>query len=52
MKDGNTYNWVEVQDDALAQALALAQDAYDVATDHKRRIFITQPVPPYDEGDL
>lgn len=52
LKDNGVYTWVEIQDDALAQALALAQDAYDIATDHKRRIFIVEPVPPYDEGDL
>ena len=51
MKDGNNYVWVQLSDSDIAAALAVAQEAQDTA-DHKRRVFITQPVPPYDEGDL
>jgi hypothetical protein len=48
--DGTGYVWQEA-DTATAAALALAQDAFDLA-DHKRRVFLTEPVPPYDTGDL
>ena len=51
MKDGNNYVWVQLSDSDIAAALAAAQTAQDTA-DHKRRVFITQPVPPYDVGDL
>jgi len=45
------YQWVAVQDSDVTRALELASEAKDTA-DGKRRVFITQPVPPYDAGDL
>lgn len=45
------YKWLEVLDNAIAEALALANSAQDTA-DSKRRVFVAQPVPPYDNGDL
>lgn len=45
------YQWVLVEDTAVAKALAAAAQAQDTA-DGKRRVFVTQPVPPYDVGDL
>jgi len=48
--DGTTYVW-DVTNDSTAQALSLAQDAFDLA-DGKRRVFVVQPTPPYDAGDL
>lgn len=45
------YMWKEIVDKDLKQALALANAAQDTA-DSKRRIFIEQPSPPYDNGDL
>lgn len=50
-KDGTTYKWVEVRDSGVTEALAAAAAAQDTA-DGKRRVFIAQPVPPYDTGDL
>ena len=49
----NQYYWQELQDDATARALALAQEAKDVA-DSKRRVFYRQPYDSeaYDPGDL
>ena len=47
----NTYGWVRVTDDAVTEALALANAAKDTA-DSKRRVFLLQPEPPYDNGDL
>lgn len=51
MKDGNNYIWTKISDSDIEAALSEAQDAWDLA-DNKRRVFITQPVPPYDIGDL
>lgn len=50
-KDSSTYKWVEVRDSGVTEALAAAAAAQDTA-DGKRRVFIAQPVPPYDVGDL
>ena len=50
MSDG-VYEWTEVKDSAVAEALALANSAQDTA-DSKRRVFVAQPTPPYDNGDL
>lgn len=49
--EDDTYSWVEISDSTVIDALAKATQAYDLA-DGKRRIFITQPIPPYDAGDL
>lgn len=46
-----TYVWQQLSDDETAKALALAQDALELATD-KRRIFTSTPYTPYDVGDL
>lgn len=48
--DGGYY-WNTITDDAITKALAAAQKAQDTA-DGKRRIFTSQPTPPYDKGDL
>lgn len=45
------YMWKEIVDKDLKKALALANAAQDTA-DSKRRIFLEQPSPPYDNGDL
>ena len=55
-EDDNTYKWVEIHDDAVSEALRIANEAKDTA-DSKRRVFLTDaqhphPNPPYDEGDL
>lgn len=50
-KSGSTYVWSQLSDSGVAEALAAASKAQDTA-DGKRRIFVTTPYPPYDEGDL
>lgn len=45
------YTWVQLLDNDVAEALALANSAQDTA-DSKRRVFVVQPIPPYDNGDL
>jgi phage-related protein len=47
----NEYSWLELADSDVAEALALANAAQDTA-DSKRRVFLTSPIPPYDNGDL
>ena len=44
------YKWV-LTDQDVASVLAIANAAQDTA-DSKRRVFVEQPVPPYDNGDL
>lgn len=49
--DGNNYVWQVITDTDITKALQAAKDAQDTA-DGKRRVFVTQPTPPYDKGDL
>lgn len=49
--EGDVYSWEQVQDKDTAEALAKANAASDTA-DSKRRVFMEQPFPPYDNGDL
>ena len=51
MKNGTAWEWVLLKDTDITKAMQEAQDAKDLA-DGKRRTFVTQPVPPYDVGDL
>ena len=46
-----TYEWIEIQDADALRALQAAATAQDTA-DHKRRVFVTTPAPPYEIGDL
>lgn len=46
-----TYEWSKIIDADVVKALAVANAAQDTA-DKKRQIFIEQPTPPYDVGDL
>ena len=45
------YEWLRITDTDVVKALADAAKAQDTA-DHKRRVFLVQPTPPYDAGDL
>lgn len=47
----NSYQWILVEDAEVTKALADAAKAQDTA-DSKRRVFTSQPKPPYDVGDL
>lgn len=49
--ENNTYAWGRIKDSDLTEALSLANAASDTA-DSKRRVFVAQPAPPYDNGDL
>ena len=51
MMDGNSYVWKEITDTDIQAAMDAANKAQDTA-DNKRRVFFSQPVPPYDAGDL
>ena len=48
---GGVYSWTQLQDKDIASAMSQASTAKDTA-DGKRRVFTTQPTPPYDKGDL
>lgn len=47
----NAYEWTRITDNDIVKALAMAAAAQDTA-DSKRRVFVENPVPPYDSGDL
>lgn len=49
--ENNEYKWIKLDDDDLSNVLAIASHAQDTA-DSKRRVFVEEPVPPYDVGDL
>lgn len=49
--ENNSYNWSKIVDADVVKALAVANAAQDTA-DKKRQVFISQPLPPYDVGDL
>ena len=51
LKQDDAYGWEQIEDSDVTKALADSQDALDLA-DSKRRVFIAQPTPPYDIGDL
>lgn len=50
-KESNTYKWIQIEDADAIKALADAAKAQTTA-DTKRRVFVSQPTPPYDIGDL
>lgn len=45
------YSWVQLLDNDVAEAMAIANAAKDTA-DSKRRVFTATPYTPYDNGDL
>lgn len=46
-----SFFWTQITDEAIAKALAAAQEAQNTAN-NKRRIFTDTPTTPYDIGDL
>ena len=50
-KDGSTYKWIIITDTELTKALEDSSQALKDAKS-KRRIFGSQPVPPYDVNDV
>jgi len=50
-KIDDVYQWQLVTDSEAARAIQIAQDAAELAG-VKKRVFTTQPTPPYDVGDL
>ena len=48
---GGTYSWAEITNQIAIDAASAAARAQDTA-DGKRRVFVAQPTPPYDIGDL
>lgn len=49
--DAEGYGWLRITDTDAQAAYMQALNAYDLA-DNKRRVFVSTPVLPYDEGDL
>ncbi|AGR47009.1 tail fiber protein [Bacillus phage Shanette] len=51
LKNGLIYAWAKITDSDVTEAIQKAAKAQDTA-DGKRRVFVVQPIPPYDVGDL
>lgn len=51
VKSNGSWGWSLIQDSDISMAIATANNALELAG-NKRRIFVSQPVPPYDMGDL
>ena len=51
-ENNGTYSWEETANNFLAEILAIANNAKDTADDKKTIFVETEPVPPYDSGDL
>ena len=51
LKEGDEYKWGEIADTATKEALKLAGEAKSTAAS-KRRVFVVEPTPPYEVGDL
>jgi hypothetical protein len=51
LKTGIIYAWAKITDSDVTEAIQKAAKAQDTA-DGKRRVFVVQPIPPYDVGDL
>lgn len=49
--ENSAWMWKEITDTATVQALVAAGNAQESA-DGKMRVFTSQPIPPYDLGDL
>ena len=49
--ENSTYSWLKLTDSDVTEALAIANSAKDTA-DSKRRVFLEQPEPPYENGDM
>lgn len=49
--ENDTYYWNKIIDKDVIESMALASSAKDTA-DSKRQVFVSQPVVPYDTGDL
>lgn len=49
--ENSKYLWKPIEDQVITDALNTSKLALDTA-DGKRRTFVTQPIPPYDEGDI
>lgn len=45
------YSWEKITDKDVIESLAIANAAKDTA-DKKRQVFVDEPIPPYDIGDL
>lgn len=50
-ENAGIFRWEILKDKDIANAMKSANEAKDVA-DGKRRTFISEPVPPYDIGDM
>lgn len=43
--------WIQNTDTSLIQAMALTNVELDTTTDNERKVYFSQPIPPYSSGD-
>ena len=51
INDNGTYGWSSINSSLMSEIFGIANAAKDTA-DNKRRVFVVQPTPPYDTGDI
>lgn len=51
LREGATWKWQQIKDTDITKALQDAENAQEIAN-IKKRVFVVQPIPPYDIGDL
>lgn len=44
-------SWIENTDETLISAMATTNVGIDTTSDHERKIYFSQPIPPYESGD-
>ena len=47
----SSNSWNEKTDESLIQAMATTNIGIDTTSDHERKIYFSQPTPPYESGD-
>lgn len=47
----SSNSWIEKTDENLIQAMATTNVGIDTTSDHERKIYFSQPTPPYESGD-
>lgn len=51
-ENNGAYSWEQTSNNFLAEIMAIANNAKETADDKKAVFVETQPIPPYDNGDL
>lgn len=47
----NSNGWIRKNDTKLIEAMSLTNVELDITVDHERKVYFSQPTPPYSSGD-